>query len=64
MIVDRPPATIKTGKYQSALYNIPAVPPKKTKIRVSLSVMAFVESWTAAKAMMPTVALFRPDKSA
>ena len=64
MIVDRPPATIRIGKYQRALYSIPAVPPKKTRILVSLSVMAFVESWTAARAMMPTVALFRPDSRA
>jgi len=40
---------------------MPAVAPKKTKILLILSVMAFCESWTAASAMMPKVAAFRPD---
>lgn len=59
-----PPTNIKTGKYHRALYNIPAVAPRKTKILVSLSVMAFCESCTAARAMMPTVAALSPVSKA
>ena len=33
-------------------------------MRVSLSVMAFSESWTAARAMIPTVAALRPESRA
>ena len=60
----RPPATIKTGKYQSAVYNIPAAPPKNTSSRVSLSVMAFWLNCTAASNTIPTVAALRPDSRA
>ncbi len=59
-MVAMPPANISTGKYHSALYNIPAVPPMKTKMRVNVSLMAFCESWIAARAMIPTVAALRP----
>ena len=40
-MVAKPPANIRTGKYHSALYNMPAVAPKKTRTLVSLSVIAF-----------------------
>lgn len=43
---------------------MPAVAPKKTKILVSLSVMAFFDSCTAARAMIPTVAALSPLKRA
>ena len=59
-----PAASISTGKYQSALYSRPAAAPRKTSRRVSLSVMAFWASWTAASAMMPTVAALRPESRA
>lgn len=55
-----PPANIRTGKYHNALYNMPAEAPRKTKTLVSLSVMAFCDNWTAARATIPTVAAFRP----
>ncbi len=40
-IVAIPPANIRIGKYHRALYNMPAVAPRKTKILVNLSVTAF-----------------------
>jgi hypothetical protein len=59
-----PEMTISTGKYQSALYIMPAVAAKKTTTRVILSVMAFCDSSTAARAMTPTVAELSPDSKA
>ena len=59
-----PAARRRTGKYHNAVYNIPEAAPKKTRTRVSLSVMAFLASWTAANIMMPTVAAFKPDINA
>lgn len=55
-----PPANMRTGKYHKALYNMPAEAPRKTKTLVSLSVMAFCDNWTAARATIPTVAALRP----
>src|SRR5579871_1291484 len=52
------------GKYHSASYSKPAAALKKTRIRVSLSVMAFSDSSTAARAIIPTVAALRPDRRA
>lgn len=63
-IVAVPPANMRTGKYHSALYNMPAEAPRKTKTLVSLSVMAFCDSWTAARATIPTVAALRPVNKA
>ncbi len=59
-----PPANMRTGKYHKALYNMPAEAPRKTKTLVSLSVMAFCDNWTAARATIPTVAALRPVKRA
>ncbi len=59
-----PDTTISTGKYQSALYIMPATAAKKTISRVNLSVMVLSDSSTAAKAMTPTVAELRPDSRA
>lgn len=59
-----PPANMRTGKYHRALYNMPAEAPRKTKILVSLSVMAFCDNWTAARATIPTVAALRPVNKA
>ena len=39
-----PPANMRTGKYHRALYSMPAEAPRKTKILVSLSVMAFCDN--------------------
>ena len=43
---------------------MPAAPLRNTKVLVSLSVIAFLESSTAAKAIIPTVAALSPDKRA
>lgn len=63
-IVADPPANMRTGKYHRALYNMPAEALRKTKTLVSLSVMAFCDNWTAARATIPTVAALRPVNKA
>jgi hypothetical protein len=54
-----PAISISSGKYHKALYSRPAAAPRNTRDRVSLSVMAFWASCTAARATMPTVACGR-----
>ena len=54
----------KDGKYQSALYSNPAAPVRKTRILVSLSVIALPDSSIAAQAIIPTVAEFKPESRA
>ena len=55
---------MSSGKYHRALYSKPAAALRKTRTRVALSVMAFSDSCTAARAMMPTVAALRPERRA
>lgn len=64
IVVAMPATAIRTGKYQSAVWSIPAAPPRKTSALVHLSVMTFCDNWTAASATIPTVAALRPERRA